>query len=369
MKIGFYDPYLETLGGGEKYLLTIVEEAVRSRKHEVALFSPTAPDPAAWRRLDIRVPERSFTWEAATEQTVPEQSLGLDLLVVLHNEVPPRSFAKRSVAIIQFPFRARAFGRKRDFLRPIGSAQLRRGQQEALDSYDRFVCYSLFVKDHIARRLGATAAVIPPPVDLPGAAAGRKGRSIIAVGRFFRGGHNKKHDVMIQAFAELLKTLDPNHGWELHLVGGAKDDPDTKSYLVELRKLAEGLPVRFHVNADISELRRLYRQAAVFWHAAGYGENVGRFPERLEHFGITTVEAMSYGCVPVVIGLGGQLEIIRPGKNGFLWRTPAELVGETKRLIDNPKDRETMARTARHDAKRFGKPAFLAMTRKQILAV
>ena len=53
----------------------------------------------------------------------------------------------------------------------------------------------------------------------------------------------------------------------------------------------------------------------------------------MEHFGITTVEAMAHGCVPVVVRLGGQLEIVQDGVNGRLWGSLGELVAITRELM------------------------------------
>ena len=36
MRIGIFDPYLDDLGGGEKYMMTIAE--CLSKKHEVSVF-------------------------------------------------------------------------------------------------------------------------------------------------------------------------------------------------------------------------------------------------------------------------------------------------------------------------------------------
>ena len=46
-------------------------------------------------------------------------------------------------------------------------------------------------------------------------------------------------------------------------------------------------------------------------HAAGFGVDADEFPERLEHFGITPIEAASFGCIPVVYGQGGPSEVVR----------------------------------------------------------
>ena len=56
-------------------------------------------------------------------------------------------------------------------------------------------------------------------------------------------------------------------------------------------------------------------------------------PEKQEHFGITTVEAMSTGAIPVVINTAGQSEIIENNKNGYLWSNPEELIKYTKESI------------------------------------
>ena len=69
--------------------------------------------------------------------------------------------------------------------------------------------------------------------------------------------------------------------------------------------------------------------------AAGYGVDEAAYPQNLEHFGIVTVEAMSYGCVPVVINKGGQAEIVQHGVNGFLWNSLEELAEYTLLLAQN----------------------------------
>ena len=87
----------------------------------------------------------------------------------------------------------------------------------------------------------------------------------------------------------------------------------------------------------------LYGKAKIFWHGTGYGVNENLEPEKMEHFGITTVEAMSFGAVPVVINKGGQKETVENGVNGFRWDNEKECVENTKKLIDNDDLRKQMA--------------------------
>ena len=76
------------------------------------------------------------------------------------------------------------------------------------------------------------------------------------------------------------------------------------------RPWPKGCPARSIPNTSRDDLAALYGRSAVLVHAAGYGVDPDEFPESLEHFGITPVEASSFGCIPVVYGQGGPLDVI-----------------------------------------------------------
>ena len=96
-------------------------------------------------------------------------------------------------------------------------------------------------------------------------------------------------------------------------------------------------------NCTHEVLEKMYDEAKIYWHAAGFKENLTKYPERAEHFGITTVEAMAHAVVPVVINKGGQKEIVDDGIDGFLWETEEELKLFTKRLMIDSKLRGQMS--------------------------
>lgn len=215
-----------------------------------------------------------------------------------------------------------------------------------LDTYDRIVSISEFTRGWVQRLWGRGSDLLYPPVEpIPGAA---KEPIVLAVGRFFgeRAGHSKKQLELVRAFRRLAQP-----GWELHLVGGCS--PEHRPYLERVRREARGLPVVFHVDAPGAELRDLYGRASVFWHATGLGEDGDRRPHRLEHFGISTVEAMSAGAVPVVIDRAGQREVVQDGRSGLLFRTPGELVEATRRVIADAGLRERLSRGAIERARAF----------------
>jgi glycosyltransferase involved in cell wall biosynthesis len=53
-----------------------------------------------------------------------------------------------------------------------------------------------------------------------------------------------------------------------------------------------------------------------------------------EHFGITIVEAMSAGCVPIVHDSGGPRETVND-RTGFRWQTEKEIPGMVEAAIGN----------------------------------
>ena len=223
-----------------------------------------------------------------------------------------------------------------------------------LDSYGLVVANSSFTRGWIDTYWDHPSEVLYPPVTMH--RGGDKEPVILNVGRFFPAdkGHSKKQLELVQAFRRLHDA--GARDWTLHLVGGCSDAGT--DYLETVRTEAAGYPVELHVNAPGAELESLYARASIYWHASGYGEDVRRHPDRLEHFGISTVEAMSAGAVPVVIGLAGQRETVRHGVDGYHFRTLDGLVAQTQDLIRDPVQLTRMSAAATVRARRYSLDAF-----------
>jgi glycosyltransferase involved in cell wall biosynthesis len=148
-------------------------------------------------------------------------------------------------------------------------------------------------------------------------------------------------------------------GWDYVSVGGLRDTPNHQAYFQELSKLAGPSGSQLMSNVSRQELKSLYERASVFWHAAGYGEDENTQPVFAEHFGISTVEAMAAGCVPVAIRKGGQVEIVEHGVSGFLWETLDELESYTLSLLNDDNLRARMSAAARKRAQMFSRESFV----------
>jgi glycosyltransferase involved in cell wall biosynthesis len=328
-RIALYTPYQLVPGGGERYLLMLAAAAGEDA-HVTFLFheaySALRIQQLA-RELDVRLPASFAVGTYSDLSRVHD----FDVFIAMGNEVfpPVAGVGRRNIYVCQFPFPAR-----REEM--ISRAVLDKG-------YDTVLVYSRFAAEAYAdarRQAGAaerTAVVLYPPCGGLGktrnSVSENRAFQIISVGRFFQGGHEKRHDVMINAFRSLRNHGQGSRESELHLVGTAMQQWGSRAYLAWLERSARDLPVYFHVNASAEEVRSLLTTSAVYWHAAGFGVDERHQPEKLEHFGISVVEAMARGCLPIAYDAGGPKEIISPGVDGLLYRTEAELVADTLRVL------------------------------------
>lgn len=225
-----------------------------------------------------------------------------------------------------------------------------------VDSYSTIAANAEFTRRFVQEWWNVDAEVLYPPVAMQ--RQGTKRPIILSVGRFFRAdrGHSKKQLEMVRAFRMMLASGIGD--WELHLVGGC--GPDDEPYLDDVLAASEGLAVVVHRDAPGAELQRLYAEASIFWSITGLGEDPRKHPARFEHFGITTVEAMSAGVVPVVLSAGGQVEIVTDGVDGLHIGGLAELAQRTMELIGDPERRDRLSRGATTRARDFDLPAFSA---------
>lgn len=336
MHIGLYNPYYDGFGGGELYTLTLA--AHWSRQHTVDLFWD---DPAI-----LGVSEKRFHIDLSRVSVVPNIfatnkffsklaiSKQYDLIFFLSDGSIPTSLAAHNILHFQVPF-----------------AQVR-VHPFKMSRFDAIVCNSQFTQSHLDPRLHDKTMVIYPPVrQVPSKGGSIKEKLILSVGRFTSMHTAKKQEVMIDAFIRMETRLP---GWKLVLAGGLlSSDAD---YVAELAKKASGHRIRFVHNISRAALETLYRKATIYWHAAGYGESD---PTCMEHFGISTVEAMSAGVVPIVYKGGGQPEIVVHDKNGLLWTTSDVLRSQTLQLVADKKWCMRLQKSASTTWKRFSQAMFM----------
>ncbi|WP_334140528.1 glycosyltransferase, partial [Methanothrix soehngenii] len=132
--------------------------------------------------------------------------------------------------------------------------------------------------------------------------------------------------------------------------------PKVNPYYDKVKQRAKRISnVEIKANLNNYEIKQLYSKASIFWHACGLNEID---PRLIEHFGMTTVEAMQNYCVPVAIDGGGQREIVEHGISGFRFTSKEELKSYTLKLINDDCLQEKMAKNAYNRSKKFTKEEF-----------
>lgn len=294
-----------------------------------------------------------------------ELSEPYDLFVNFTHGFPPFCHAGRGVLVVMFPFHSPPYSSHLESSGSVnGTAPSKRFSsiyhnwewRRRLESYQTKTTISRFSRDWTTRRWGVTCEVVHPPGDSR-LRPHDKRNFILSVGRFTTAGHSKKQLEMMTAFGKLQES--PDNKWRYFSIGGLSDAVKDQEYFLKVCRRAQGCGAHVFANLDRDRLERLYGEARIFWHAAGYGEDECR-PELSEHFGIVTVEAMSAGCIPVVIDKGGQPEIVEHGVSGFLWSNLEELTGYTELLMRDDGLRARMGEAAQSRAKRFSRENFVS---------
>jgi GT2 family glycosyltransferase/glycosyltransferase involved in cell wall biosynthesis len=293
MKTCITTSHLYGMGGGAKSVFWIARGL---RKYgPVTIFTRTV------------MPERVLA-EMPTDMLYaswyPGCSAGYDIHVCVDHFRYDRPAAKRNIAYIFHPHR-------RNF---------------PPDGYELW-SVSAYTKAEIKSQWERDALVFYLPIESD-FYAGHKLPRILHVSRFAAPTQyaDKGHRQMIRAMRS-LRLED----WELIMAGSI--DPQQGGYLSSLMAEASGANVRFAANLTRKDLLDLFASSSIYWHMTGVG--MPDIPGAQEHLGITTIEAMASGCVPVVRGTGGQPEIVSQSVNGILVDTAEDLIKKTGVLTNS----------------------------------
>jgi len=333
MRAAIYNPYLDTLGGGERY--TAIFAGVLAKNGytvDVEWKDPEIKDNLT-KRFGVDLSGVNFIKDI-------KRGDGYDLCFWVSDGSIPLLRSRKNILHFQVPFRE------------VGGKSL--FNRMKLFRINKIVCNSFFTKRVIDKEYGIESIVIYPPVDTIGIKPKRKENLILFVGRFSQILQSKGQDVLIKAFK---KMFDGGiNDWKFILAGGT--EIGVGNFIESLRKLAQGYPIEIIESPDYKTLKDLYGKAKIFWSASGFDQNEEKNPQKVEHFGITVVEAMTGEAIPLIFNAGGHKEIIAEGENGLLWNDTAELIQKTKDLLLKPKKLRKIAVNAKKSAEKYSESDF-----------
>lgn len=309
-------PYLDHLGGGERYMLeaasviesagyqlTIAWDKLTQVNKLTKLLGITLDSP----QLDPTILPHYF---GGNPLSMWQATRPYDLVLYLSDGSLPLLGAKKNIIHLQVPFH------------DVGGKSLK-------NQFKKRFIYKLIVNSHFTKSIvdkeyGIDSEVIYPPVNE--IEPGKKEKLILSVGRFEPSLNVKQQDQLIKTFKQLSSKLPD---WRLVLAGSSAD----QEYLTKLKELAHGATIEIKANLPYAKLIKYYQKASIYWHAAGLGIDEATQPELTEHFGITTAEAITAGAIPLVVPKGGQLEVVPNSK--LHWSSLAELVNLTIKVTQN----------------------------------
>jgi GT2 family glycosyltransferase len=363
LKVGIYDHAFHIAGGGQRYV-AFLAQALQD-KYEVTYIVNKEVSFDLYRQwfdIDlsrcnlkvIKIPfyeRRGYHWinesmvlneKENPFDVISLESLGYDVFINANMLGKVQPLSPVSVFVCHFPDK-----QKERFF--------------SVDQYDYLVSNSLYSAAWIMQRWNLKPThLIYPPVDMYESTSdpGKKEPMILSVARFEAGGSKKQFE-MAKAFMELAhRDENIKRTWRLVLAGG---NTVANPYFDKVKNLVNGpgrnCTIELKANLSHSEIKALYKGAAIFWHGCGLGQTE---PALVEHFGMATVEAMQNYCVPIVINGGGQREIVQTGINGFTFDTIAALKAHTRRLIHDDALRRQLAQKAYLRSHDFNGEAFKA---------
>lgn len=207
---------------------------------------------------------------------------------------------------------------------------------------------SRFIQAIIKEFLKRESLVVYPPVNvtdvLSQSSKNRKQKSSVVVAASYT---PKRHLEQVPAIAK--------HSEHAEFVIMGKADDYSKATLSKLKRQICTLHVQDKIkvltNVPYEKFKETLFRAKVYLHVMPF-----------DHFGISVVEAMASGCVPVVHRSGGPwLDILdaREGEYGYSYTSPQEAAERIDDLLTKEDLRAKVANKAMNRAKAFDKAVFM----------
>lgn len=337
-----YNPYLDTLGGGERYMLSFAK-ALSDFGYDVDI---------EWNDSEIlnKLTSRFGLKVGDNVKVVNSINRGenYDLCFWVSDGSIPILRSKNNFIHFQVPFQA-----------VNGNSLINKMK---LFRINKIICNSDFTKKVIDREYGVNSDILYPPIDIQSFKPMRKENNILYVGRFSNLLQSKGQETLIEVFKDISSNIPE---WKLILAGGVEVGSD--KLIKKLESIIDCFPIELVKSPSFETLKELYGKSKIFWSASGYNIDQNTNPQRVEHFGMTLVESMSAGLVPVVVKAGGHKEIVENEVNGYLWESKRELSEFTKKIVNTKGLLNQLSKNSIESAKKFSYEVFKSKVEKLIV--
>ncbi len=314
LKVGVFHPSLHNYGGGELVALLVTNTLARSG-YDVELFVSKKLQPTQIKKMlgeeiasSVKITVKSsLIWPGNSFDIFPTivNSFILkskcDILIDTYSNY---IFPWTDICYVHFPslnvydYRTSfPYLRRRHVRNVLGLPHVIYAKK--LQNYDDklIITNSKFTAAIIKEFLNVNVKVIYPPVQsalfnesLEGLTQNPRENTVVTISRF----SNEKGLEKIPYIAKLTKS-----NVKFVLIGLLQDEKVYESLTRSIESLSLNKKIELIANAPKRELENILKKAKVYLHTM-----VG------EHFGISIVEAMAMGCIPIVHDSGGMKEFV-----------------------------------------------------------
>ncbi len=351
MKILINHPYLEEVGGAEQVFSQIIRALIGEHQDIVVLSGETSKSNliafedrgialvsysnAVFRLRRFQVYQK-FLRHEFRKKSLKRKIGTVDLEILTQDVMFLIGAGKKRIAYVHYPenlWRLESTNiLKRMFWRVLYFPVLVYSRKQ-IAHVDLFVCNSQYTRKAILNKWKRNAEVVYPPVDVRNFSPSLKEDFVVTVGRFVR---TKNYELVVEV-AKQMPTVK-------FMIIGRKQNSDTYYEKIE-RVKPPNVELLTNVSPDV--MSSVLSRAKVYLHTM-----VG------EHFGISVVEAMAAGCIPVVHNIGGTKESI--ANFGYAYGDVEECVGYIRKALDSNKDPRLIAEHAERFSSENFRKTFVA---------
>lgn len=335
-KVGLYNPYLDVLGGGEKYILSILK-VFDDLNYQIDIFFNNNLKEKISQRFGFSFKNLNFLPNIFTKKNNFLEKYRFlkkyDLFFYITDGSYFFPFSKKNFIYAMIPEKKLY---QLNFLNRIKLLPW------------RFFTHSVFNQKNL-QKWGINSFVLYPYINdfFYNQKIEKKEKIILTVGRFFPHLHSKQHKKIIETFKKFKQKYSFFADFKLILAGSLKKEDE--NYINQLKIIAgNDDSIIFKVNLPFNELLKLYQKSMFFWHFTGFGVDEQKNPEKVEHLGIAPLEAMASGCLVFCFSAGGPKEIIEDEKNGFLFLNEIQLEKKLINILQNEKKQKEIIKNAQN---------------------
>ena len=300
--IGVYSPYEYSMGGGEKYLSHLIKFFLKCGCTYVDFYNHTKKETIN-KTLEVLFSQEDIKKINLMGNARPLTNY--DFFIEMGNRANPTCLknisANKKIYHCQFPF---------DFYRNKVFDDLHYVDHIILNSEFTEKYYKSALRDNDKKKV----IVNYPPSFRPDVVDNIKKQknTFVMIGRIHspnKDAHNKCHIEVIRIFLKLLKLEIP---FKLYVIGTVQD----KDYYEHLLQFNRTNRIEIAGNCPENIKEEIINSCQYHIHATGLDTDkcFG-----YEHFGISTIECINRGCLPICINGGYFPYYIENSKNGLLF--------------------------------------------------